>query len=289
MSKQKVALLIDGDPYAFAAAEASEVVHVFDETVYVNTACIEKAFSHATSRIDALAKQFKADKVINTLSCTTRSYWRHDINPEYKGGRKEYRGPICMPDLKDRLYAHYETERWDNMEADDVLGILATDDDYLPGYKKIVVSIDKDMKTLPDTWIYNPDKDYQPWLNTAKEAEFFFLTQAIGGDPTDGYSGVSGVSCDGAATFLNDPWFWESYEHIFKSGPRKGLSESKWRKVEADDDLWTNIVSLYVKAGQTEEDALLNARMARICRDVDYDKKNGSVILWTPEKLNDHT
>lgn len=285
MSKQKVAVLIDGDPYAFAAAELSEEVNDFDG-IYVNTANIEKAFAIAKSNIDAVCKQLRADTVIFTLSCATRSYWRHDINPAYKGGRKEYRGPICMPDLKEMLAEHYTTERWDNMEADDVLGILATDENYLPDHKKIVVSIDKDMLTLPDTWIYNPDKDYQPWFNKAKDAEFFFLQQAIGGDTTDGYTGCRGTSTDGAATFLTDPWLWETYEHVLKSGKRKGETDIKWRKVPGGADLWSCIVSLYVKAGQTEEDALLNARMARICRSEDFD---GQVILWTPEKLNAHT
>lgn len=282
MSKQKVALIIDGDPYAFAGAEASEVVHKFGD-VYVNQAEIDVAFRHATSRIDELAKQLRADKVINTLSCDSRAYWRHDVMPTYKGGRKEYKGPLCLPDLKFMLEKHYETERWENMEADDVMGILATDPEYLPDHKKIIVSIDKDMLTIPDTWIFNPDKDYQPWFNKKADADHFFYCQAIGGDPTDGYSGATGISVDGAAAFMRDPWLWERYEHTFKSGPRKGMSESKWRKVEANERLWTNIVSLYAKAGQTEDDALANARVARICRSQDYDKEKQEVILWRPE------
>lgn len=284
MSKEKIALLIDGDPFAFAGASMSEVVHNWDG-IYVNTADIQSAFSHATSHIDSIAKQLKADVVINTLSCPSRNYWRHDVMPSYKGGRKEYKGPICLPDLKEMLTEHYETEKWDTFEADDVMGILATDPTYLPDHKKIIVSIDKDMKTIPDTWIYNPDKDYQPWYNSKLEADHFFLCQAIGGDVTDGYSGVNGISVDGAATFLAAPWLWENYEHTFKSGPRKGESEYKWRKVDASSCLWTNIVSLYSKAGQSERDAIVNAQVARICRANNYDKDTGKVILWTPKQL----
>ena len=179
------------------------------------------------------------------------------------------------------MLGEYETVRWDNMEADDVMGILATDPTYLPDYQKVIVSIDKDMKTIPDTYIYNPDKDYQPWLNSKEDADKWFLSQAIGGDSTDGYPGCCGLSVESAAAFLGDPWFWESYDHTFKSGPRKGATQEKWRKAEPRD-VWSNVVSLFIKAGQTEEEALVNARVARICRHEDYDQAEGEVKLWLP-------
>ena len=266
------------------AASTAEVVHVFGDQ-YINQADIQQALINAKDRIQSLQDQFKADRIILTLSPNSRKYWRHDVMPNYKGIRKGIKGPICLKDLKDLMSEVYETERWDGLEADDVLGILATDDNYLPDHKKIVVSVDKDMKTLPDTWIYNPDQDYQPWFNKREDADKYFLAQAIGGDTTDGYPGVIGMSPDSAATFLNDPWMWESYEHTFKSGPRKGLQERKWRKVSSSGCLWTDIVSLYVKAGQTEEDALANARVARILRSTDYDADTGEVLLWDPEEI----
>jgi hypothetical protein len=282
MSKP-IALLLDGDPYAFAGASASEVIHRFGP-IYTNVADMDVAKRHVMTSINAVAKELRASKIINTLSCPSRHYWRHDVMPSYKGGRKEYKGPMVLEDLKTFMSGEFETERWDNMEADDILGVLATDPEYLPEYTKIVVSIDKDMKTLPDTMIYNPDKDYQPWFNSRKEADHFFLTQAIGGDTTDGYTGVIGMSVDTASSYLSDPWFWESYEHTFKSGPRKGASEQKWRKAPARSDPWENILSLFHKAGQTDADALANARVARICRHTDYDRTNQSVRLWLPEE-----
>lgn len=286
--KQKVAMLIDGDVPAFSGASGSEVIHKFDN-IYVNEADLDMALRNAKSYINDMAKMVKADKVINVLSCPTRHYWRHEVMPTYKGGRKEYRGPLCIEDLKLALSKEYETYRWDNMEGDDVLGILATDPEFLPGYKKIVVSIDKDMKTLPNVWLYNPDKDYQPWLNNPEDAESYFMSQAIGGDPTDGYTGCIGISVDSATAYLSNPWRWERYEHTFKSGPRKAQTEWKWRKVPSDKLTWRDIVSLFVKAGQTEADALANFQVARICRSSDYDKKGRRVIPWKPERLNDHT
>ena len=283
MAKQKIALLIDGDPVAFAGASSSEVVHVFDG-MYINQADMDLALQYTQSYIESLKKELKADLVINTLSCESRRYWRHAVMPTYKGGRKGPKGPICLADLKNLMMSYWETERWDNMEADDILGILATDPNYLPDYKKIVVSIDKDMQTLPNVWIYNPDKDYQPWFNSKERADKFFLSQAIGGDTTDGYTGVYGVSVNSANAFLDDPFMWESYEHTFKSGQRKGLSETKWRKVGTSGCLWTDIVSLFLKAGQTEDDALANAQVARICRASDWDAAKSEVLLWTPKR-----
>jgi DNA polymerase-1 len=45
---------------------------------------------------------------------------------------------------------------------------------------------------------------------------------------------------------------------------------------------WQTVVNTYEKAGMTEEDALLNARMAFILRDGYYNKETKEIKLWTP-------
>lgn len=285
MAKRKpIALLLDGDVFAHQGAASAEYVSQFGTTYHL-MADMEEAQRHVRSNIASLVKELKAEKVINTLSCASRRYWRHDVLPTYKSSRtKTYgvSGPICLADLKNWMTEAYKTYRWENMEADDVLGVLATDPEFMPEYQKIVVSIDKDMRTLPDVYIYNPDKDYQPWHNSSEEADKWFLSQAIGGDTTDGYSGCIGMSTESAAAFLDSPWRWETYEHTFKSGPRKGTTEVRWRKAEPSEDQWENILSLFEKAEQTPEEALVNAQVARICRHTDYDIETGEVTLWTP-------
>jgi DNA polymerase-1 len=42
------------------------------------------------------------------------------------------------------------------------------------------------------------------------------------------------------------------------------------------------VVALYARYGLTEDDALVQARVARICRASDYDFKDRKVIHWTP-------
>ncbi len=47
---------------------------------------------------------------------------------------------------------------------------------------------------------------------------------------------------------------------------------------------WDTVVNAYEKAGLTEEDALVQARVARILRASDYDQSTQEPILWTPTK-----
>lgn len=279
------ALLLDGDVFAYQGAATSEYVMNLGSTYHL-MADMDEAQRHVRNNIESVRKEIRGKVVVNTLSCPSRKYWRHDVLPEYKGARqKQYgvSGPICLGDLKDWMATEYETYRWENMEADDVMGILATDPNFLPDYRKVIVSIDKDMRTIPDVWIFNPDKDYQPWYNTKEEADKWFLAQAIGGDTTDGYSGCRGMSTESASAFLDAQWFWDTYEHTFKSGARKGTTEVRWRK-EDPRSTWENIVSLFVKAGQSEEEALINARVARILTNDMYDRETGEVKLWLPSQ-----
>jgi DNA polymerase-1 len=45
-------------------------------------------------------------------------------------------------------------------------------------------------------------------------------------------------------------------------------------------DMWKIVVKAYEKAGMNEQDALQQARVARILRHGEYDKKTGEVKLW---------
>ena len=62
-----------------------------------------------------------------------------------------------------------------------------------------------------------------------------------------------------------------SGEKILRDAEKKG------------EDLWETVVNRYIKAGLTKEDALLNARMARILRKCEYNPKTKEVKLWDGE------
>ncbi|MCV5902166.1 hypothetical protein OFN63_39325, partial [Escherichia coli] len=76
------------------------------------------------NRIEELRKELKLDVVIMCL--TDDHNWRKDVLPTYKENRKGVRKPVGLQELKQRLSEHYETYIRPSLEADDVMGILAT-------------------------------------------------------------------------------------------------------------------------------------------------------------------
>ena len=82
------------------------------------------------------------------------------------------------------------------------------------------------------------------------------MYQTLVGDTVDGYSGCKGIGDKTARKILG-----EVGEH--------SLSE-----------MWQAVINTYKSKGYTEDDAFLNARMARILRAEDYDFKNKEVKLW---------
>jgi len=276
----KRCLLLDGDIFAFEAASMAEKEIDWGDDLWTVHSWVDDALRHAKNRIESLKKQLNADLVVFVWSDPTGEYFRKDIMPEYKGNRKSGRKPLALKELKFALAEEYEAFMRPKLEADDVMGILATWDKYKPEYQKIIVSSDKDMKTIP-AWLFNPDKDYEPWYQHEEDADLWHMTQTLAGDTTDGYGGCPNIGLDTAASFFNEGLKVEAYEHTFKSGARKGLTETRWRKVHSES-LWATVVSLFKKAGLGEEEALRQAQVARICRASDYNFKTKEVKLWKP-------
>ena len=131
------------------------------------------------------------------------------------------------------------------LEADDAMGIYATQH---PG--NIIVSPDKDMKQIPGK-LYNLEDTI---TITPEEGAKWHLIQTLAGDQTDGYSGVPGIGVKRAETLFN----------------KEGYS-------------WATVVKAFTDKGLTEEDALLNARLARILTIEDYETEQQEPKLWTPE------
>ena len=131
------------------------------------------------------------------------------------------------------------------LEADDAMGIYAT---AHPG--NIIVSPDKDMRQIPGK-LYN--LTYTTYV-TPEEGARWHLIQTLAGDQTDGYSGVPGIGVKRAETLFN----------------KQGYS-------------WATVVKAFVDKGLTEDDALMNARLAKILTLDDYDTKRQEPKLWSPE------
>ena len=175
--------------------------------------------------------------------------WNQYDVPEYKANRKGGRKPLGYNQLEKYLRDKYEAVSYPTLEADDVIGILATDKTYHINY---VASIDKDMKTIPCIY-YNMDTEIKTNINE-ETADFNFYIQVLTGDTVDNYKGCPGI------------------------GPKKANNLLEGQKPA---DYWGIIVQAYKAVGLTEEDALVQARVARILRCEDYEK--GGVKLWNPK------
>ena len=69
-------------------------------------------------------------------------------------------------------------------------------------------------------------------------------------------------------------------------GPRKGqwVEKKQLYPVPGTHPVWQCIVSAYTSRGQTADEALLMARMARILRHEDYLPEENAILLWHPVK-----
>lgn len=269
--------LIDGDIYVYEVASAVETATNWGDGLWTLHADENIAIPRLDDRIRELADKVFAERIVVCLSDSTN--WRKNVLPTYKGNRADVRKPMLIPALQQYLRDNFEVMERPTLEADDVLGILAT----WKGLKgnKIIITKDKDLKTIPCNF-FNSNKAHLGVIEiTEEEADRWHLMQALAGDVTDGYGGCPSVGLGTAEEILNDLYGWEQYDHEFKAGPRKGTTEKRWRKITCSTP-WEALVSNYNKAGLGPEEALVQARVARICRASDYDFKNKKVILWTP-------
>jgi DNA polymerase-1 len=257
MSKQEVTLLLDSDIVAFKYASTNQTKFNWGDGVeseYVN-----EDFEAICRDVDACLKGYlevtKADKLIVCLSDPDVN-WRNSVLPSYKGNRDPNAKPKLLKRIKDYMASYYPSYLKSTLEADDCMGILSTHPKLLAG-KKIIVSEDKDMKTIPG-WLYNPRKDTKPRLVSTLEANLYHMRQTLTGDPTDFYKGCPGAG-DKAFDKLLIDWV-----------------EGDWY------DLWKRVVSVYESKGLSEYDALIQARVARICRHTEYNFNKGEVDLWIP-------
>ena len=249
-------LLIDGDVVLYQFSTAVEIPIRWDDYIWTLHSDAREAMQKVDGWVNKVMDKLQASKVIMAFSDSDN--WRKEVLPTYKEHRKGGRKPLCFKELREYIENVYPSMCLPTLEADDVLGMLAT------GYKesslpkeKIIVSIDKDLKTIPGL-LYNPDHPSKGTLTISQEeADYNHLKQALMGDSVDGYSGCPGIGPKTAEKLLSTP-------------------------------SWNTVVQAYAKAGLTEDDALVQARVARILRHGEYNLTHNKVRLWEPpkEKIN---
>lgn len=240
--------LIDADVNTFQSATVSEKPINWGDglwTLHAFEEDVEKAFNDSIARIiDATG----ADKAILALSDPNRANnWRIKVLPTYKANRANARSPMLRKYIEQYARDNYECISKDTLEGDDVLGILAT---RKSKDEMVICTIDKDLKTIPG-FHYNFGKR-ELFEVTPEEADYWHLYQTLVGDATDNYDGCPGVGPVGA------------------------------KKILDKDPSWEAVVAAFKKSGFGEEEALIQARVARICRASDYNFKTKEVKLWLP-------
>ena len=222
------------------------------------TAMVEEdARQEITMRIEDVERELRASRVL--LAFGGENNWRKQVLPSYKAERARKK-PCGYWALVDWMCEEWESLSLPSLEADDTVGLLATGafPEIVQGRDVIMVSEDKDMKSIPGR-LYTPRKPQDGVRESClTTANYWHMMQTLTGDTADGYKGCPGVGPKGA-------------EKLLKAAPRDGV--------------WGEIVRQYEKKDLTEDDALIQAQVARILRRGDYDPKTGNLRLWTPARL----
>jgi len=245
-------LLIDADFIVYKSCAAAETEIDWGNDTILVTSSFNDAYRATTGELTKIKNQFGSLSPL-ILFFSDSVNFRKKILPSYKGHRNRKK-PCGYKRVINKLKTEFEVIVMPEVEADDAMGIYATKH---PG--NIIVSPDKDMKQIPGQ-LYNLDETFTVSPDMGKR---WHLIQTLAGDQTDGYGGVPGIGVKRA-------------EVLFK---KQGYS-------------WDTVVNAFIDKDLTEQDALTNARLARILTVDDYDFKNNRPILWNPTtsyKIDDGT
>ena len=235
-------LLIDADFIVYKACAAAETEIDWGDDTILVTSNFSDAYSATKRELNKLENKFGSLSTL-ILFFSDSVNFRKKILPEYKGHRNRKK-PCGYKRVINALRKEYKVILKPTLEADDSMGIYAT---KYPD--NMIVSPDKDMRQIPGK-LYNFDETFTV---TPEEGAKWHLIQTLAGDQTDGYGGVPGIGVKRAVSLFED----------------KGYA-------------WKTVVDAFLEKDLTEDDALINARLAKILTAEDYDFKNKQPILWSP-------
>ena len=243
-------LLIDGDILTYKVCWAVQTVVHWDDDILTTATNVSELKAQANTMISEWQAKLGGGDEASTVICFSdrANNFRRKIFPDYKLNRKDSKKPLGYNHLETYLKEFYVTQTQPMLEADDVLGILATDGEF---DRNIIISIDKDMLTIPCEY-YNMDSEVTEIIDE-KMADHMFFFQTLTGDAVDNYKGCPGI------------------------GPKRATELLLTKGVK-----WQTIKDAYAKAGLTEDHALTQARVARILRSKDYNFNKEEINLWNP-------
>lgn len=251
-SKARIAL-IDADSVLYASALRAE--RKDEEGTILQVLSFSQVLADVTKRLEELVDDINADDAIVCLS-VGRSF-RYDIWADYKANRRALRKPPMLNELKDALIEQrkpFGVLAIPGLEADDICGISSTALQRANLREPVIVSIDKDMLTVPGlsySWLRADDGIVEVSPAAADKAH---LIQTLMGDVVDGYHGCPGIGKGKAAKLL-----------------------------AGDDASYADVLTTFLNKGLTEKDCLTQARLAYILRDNNWNSSKREIELWQPE------
>ena len=243
-------LLVDADMLLFTAVKLCEVEIEWMPDVITTHLPLREVSLLFDEMLDNKKKQSEADEEI--LCWTSPDNFRLEVDPTYKGNRRATNHrlkPVGFKEARRRMESKYNSECWYRLEADDVLGILQTRD---LGKDTVIWSGDKDLNQIPGLHL---DNDGTVKTINEPEADVFFYRQILIGDAVDGFGGCPSIGPKTAEKLI----------------PLKDFTPAS---------AWRTVVKNYKKKGLSEQQALVQARLARILRSTEYNYDD--IDLWTP-------
>jgi DNA polymerase-1 len=235
--------LIDADFIVYKCCAATETEIDFGDDLIVVTSKFSEACEYVERELNTIASDLGCfDDSVLFFSDSIN--FRKSIDSEYKGHRNRKK-PCGYKRVINKLKEDYHVVVMPKLEADDAIGIYATKEQ---GH--IICSPDKDMRQIPGD-LYNLSDGVV--TITKEEGDRWHLIQTMAGDQTDGYGGVPTIGVKRADAILTE----------------KGAT-------------WQTVLGTFLEKGLTEEDALKNARLAKILQVEDYDFTNQEPRLWYP-------
>ena len=241
-------LLIDADMLVYSACCASEQDFKFNEYQHVLVSDERDALDYVAMKLEEY-QSITGDRGKIIMCFSDYPTFRHDVYNEYKANRIGKRKPLAFKDVAEAVRRYHDVAVYPNLEADDVMGILATEEVHPT---RVIVSGDKDMKTIPCILLRNGELE----TISEKRADRNWMISVLTGDRIDNIQGLPGVGPKTAEKILGDS--------------------------DTLSDMWDKVVTAYEKKKLSYTSALQSARLTRILRHGEYNKATHKVTLWEP-------
>jgi 5'-3' exonuclease len=256
--------LLDADIILYQAAQVGTTKVDWGDEGCMDVTNVSRALDAAVSIVHSWTKRAgcKTPWLIFSDRSGPKCTFRYRLHPIYKDTRESEKPP-SYGDVSKALKNTFTHRTVGGLEGDDLMGLLATGDG---GNKYVVVSTDKDMKTLPVRQLNPYYDDNVVFRQTLLEADRFWMYQTLVGDTIDNYKGCPGVGDKTATAALKDcknlDQMWDVVIDLYEAQFKKATYREKFL------------------LDSPEDEALLNARFARILRHGDF--QSGKIKLWHP-------